>query len=266
MHIRINKNCDKNIQRYLEKSEKSIGTINLSGRNSIQKNKWLRKKHKIDKVLNKLGFYSLIWTMGLIAILIIGNTISFNIKTETIKLHLLEEVDAYEEIIEEKEDYTEQEIFEIIEEVDEVYNTAPELTPDEDVIKQAEGLLTQFEGMHLKPYWDYKQWSVCYGTKTDNQYKIKTEAECIELLDDRIKTELLRINRSWDLLPAHKKAALISFFYNVGYKHNIMQYAARGDDDSVVYLMSLYNSAGGQYMKWLAKRRTIEINHYKGNE
>lgn len=65
--------CSKyNEQYYLEDSEKWDTTINLSGRNSIKKNRYMRKKAKILKVIHRIVIYlcSAIAIVGCILILI----------------------------------------------------------------------------------------------------------------------------------------------------------------------------------------------------
>lgn len=132
---------------------------------------------------------------------------------------------------------------------------------DEKAINQAIEFIKVHEGVRYTAYWDVKHYSICYGTKS---YKgaTATKEECNKFIRDRVQNELLRINRSADSLPVNKKVALISFFYNVGYKHNILDYARKGDDKSVIYLISLYNSAGGKFLPGLQKRRNAEIKIY----
>jgi GH24 family phage-related lysozyme (muramidase) len=133
---------------------------------------------------------------------------------------------------------------------------------DEYVIEKTMEFLRHHEGVRYTAYWDVKQYSICYGTRSVKGATANKE-ECEKILRERVQSELLRINRLGDNLPANKKVALISFFYNVGYKIEILNYARKGDDASVVYLMSLYNKAGGKYLPGLQKRRNAEIAVYK---
>lgn len=118
---------------------------------------------------------------------------------------------------------------------------------DDQVIAEAIDFIKHHEGVRYTAYWDVKQYSICYGTRS-TKGATATQEECDQLLKERVQSELLRVNRMADGIGGNKKAALVSFFYNVGYKSNVLQYAARGDDKSVVYLMSLYNSAGGKVL------------------
>ncbi len=134
---------------------------------------------------------------------------------------------------------------------------------DDEVINEAIKLMHKFEWVRYEAYFDYKQWSICYWTKSF-KWEVTTQAECDKRLKERVQSELLRINRLADNLEGHKKAALISFFYNTWFKSNVLNYARRWDDKSVVYLMSLYNVAGNKKLNWLVSRRNAEIKVYKG--
>lgn len=132
---------------------------------------------------------------------------------------------------------------------------------DDEVIKIAIEFIKSKEGVRYVAYPDYGQYSICYGNKS-RKGATATQEECDKLLLERVQSELLRINRQADGIGGNKKAALISFFYNVGYKANVLNYAARGDDKSVVYLISLYTYADGNFLPWLQKRRQAEIKLY----
>jgi len=133
---------------------------------------------------------------------------------------------------------------------------------DEKVINEAIKYLKRKEWVRYKAYWDFKQYSICYGTKS-KKWATATHKECEQQLKERVQKELLRINRSADNLDWNKKVALISFFYNTWYKHNIMMYAKRNDHNSVTYLMNKYIYSNWKALKWLVKRRAEEIKIYK---
>jgi len=132
---------------------------------------------------------------------------------------------------------------------------------DSEVIQEAMKFLKKYEWMRTLAYFDHKQWSVCYWTKS-YKWEIVSKENCDKRLEARVKTELLRINRLADNLAWNKKVALISFMYNTGYNYKILNYARRWDDKSVIFLVSQYNSAGGVYLKGLQKRRNAEIDYY----
>jgi len=136
---------------------------------------------------------------------------------------------------------------------------------DEKVIEETIKLLHKFEWVRLKAYWDFKQYSICYGTKS-YKWEVVTQEECDKRLKERVQTELLRINRLADNISWNKKVALISFFYNTWYKFDVLNYVAKWDDASVVYLIRQYNMAWGKYNKWLASRRMEEVLYYNTNK
>jgi len=133
---------------------------------------------------------------------------------------------------------------------------------DEKVVKKAMEFLRKKEGVRYKAYWDFKQWSICYWMKS-KKGAVVTHKQCEKQLKERVQNELLKINRSWDNLSWNKKVALISFFYNAWYKHNIMMYAKRNDHNSVTYLMNKYIYSNWKVLKWLVNRRAEEIAFYK---
>jgi len=137
----------------------------------------------------------------------------------------------------------------------------PEILPDEKVIQEAMAFIKKFEWVRYEAYHDFKQYSICFGTKSFKWEKVNKE-ECDKRLRERVQSELLRVNRLADNLSWNKKAALISFFYNCWFQIDVLNYAARWDDKSVVFLVSQYNVAWDKYNRGLQKRRNAEINLY----
>ncbi len=136
------------------------------------------------------------------------------------------------------------------------------ISPDEKVINEAIAFIKKFEWVRYEAYFDFKQYSICFGTKSFKWEKVNAE-ECDKRLKQRVQSELLRVNRLADGLQWNKKAALISFFYNTGFNIDVLNYAMKWDDKSVVFLVSQYNVAWGKYKKGLASRRAAEISFYK---
>ena len=114
------------------------------------------------------------------------------------------------------------------------------------------------EWVRYKSYWDFKQWSICYGMKS-TKWATATKEQCDEDLKNRVKYELDRINKYGEHLEDEKKIALISFFYNVWYKHNILLYASKGDYKSTTYIMNKYVYVWWKINKGLQYRRQQEI-------
>ena len=276
-----------NVNSCLIDSELSDNTINLSGRHSIEYN---RRKRKIAKTVNYMpNIAKWFWTLWLLFVIIgsLGRMNAEEIKfenileTPTINAEDMLEVDEFvEEIEKEVEDYVgETEIVKSVIPIKEekleykskwlavtakVEPTVKNgwLKKDSIVIEEAIKFLKKHEWVRYKAYWDFRQYSICYWTKSF-KWEIVTEEICEQRLKERVQSELLRINRMGDNLHFRKKVALISFFYNTWYKSNVLRYAAKWDDKSVVYLMSLHNVAWGKVLQWLVNRRAAEIEEYK---
>ena len=144
---------------------------------------------------------------------------------------------------------------------------------------EAVAMLKAEEGFSSKPYWDYAQWTVGYGTKCPDdmleyykQYGI-TEAEAESLLRTyllRFETELHKfMNRTGVKLNQNQFDALLLFTYNcgsgwsydtTGIFYNPILSGATGND--LIYDFSRWCSAGGQILTSLLRRRLCEANIY----
>lgn len=133
------------------------------------------------------------------------------------------------------------------------------------IIREAMDMIKELEWVRYKAYYDHKQWSICYWTKS-TYWATASHDQCHNLLWLRVASELERINKIAPWLERNKKVALISFMYNVWFKKHILQYAKKWDDASVVYLMSQYNMGGWKYLQGLQNRRYKEIEFYNLNK
>ena len=144
-------------------------------------------------------------------------------------------------------------------------------------------LLKAEEGFSSKPYWDYAQWTVGYGTKCPDdmleyykQYGI-TEAEAESLLRTyltRFENELHKfMGRTGVQLNQNQFDALLLFTYNCGsgwsYEtsslfYNAIVSGATGND--LIYAFSRWCTAGGQILTALLRRRLCEANIYLNGE
>jgi len=259
---------DKDVEKYLERSEQKWSSyINLSGKSSLKKNK---KARRVKKVKSQLMTTLSLFLPMIFIVYIIWSIVWTNVQLDTLKVNLLEDVSAHYEIPE-QDSYTEDEISEIVDEIQEfaqevegVPNESEwELYTDDQIIDLAFDFIKDLEWMHLTAYWDVKRYSIWCGT-------ISYEGETITIEEARsrchnyIGGKLLQINRVADGLEWNKKVALLSFMHNTGYNYRVLMYAARGDDASVIYIMSQYVMAWWEYMKGLNKRRQIEIAKYNG--
>lgn len=140
-------------------------------------------------------------------------------------------------------------------------------------------MLKRMEGFSAKPYWDYSQWTVGYGTRCPDEdlerYRANgiTEEEAEALLRTYLSGTEKALNGfagKYGLsLSQNQFDALVLFSYNCGtawmyQEHYAITSAvingAVGND--FLYPMGLWCSAGGEILPGLIERRLIEANIY----
>lgn len=141
-------------------------------------------------------------------------------------------------------------------------------------------LIKDEEGFVRKPYWDYSQYTVGYGTKCPDDkldYYLEngiTEEEAIALLCSHLKGVEKRLNQ--DLidrfqltLTQNQFDALVSFSYNCGTRwiydesDNLRRAVINGaDENEIIYRFSRWCNAGGVIQTILVRRRLWEANLY----
>lgn len=140
-------------------------------------------------------------------------------------------------------------------------------------------ILKAEEGFSSKPYWDYAQWTVGYGTKCPDDkldyYKQNgiTEGEAEELLRTyvaRFESELYKfMNKTGVQLNQNQFDALLLFSYNCGSGwsydstgglYNAVVSGATGS--TLIDAFSRWCNAGGQIKTFLLRRRLCEANIY----
>lgn len=138
-------------------------------------------------------------------------------------------------------------------------------------------MLKKIEGFAPRPYWDYSQWTVGYGTRCPDElletYSNRdiTEAEAEALFREMLlsfETEVNKLIQKHGLsLTQYEFDALVAFTYNCGgawtYNENsainrAVRYGFTGTD--LVYAMSLYSMADTDYL--LVNRRLSEAYLY----
>lgn len=147
------------------------------------------------------------------------------------------------------------------------------------VSEDAIAILKAEEGFSSKPYWDYAQWTVGYGTKCPDDmleyYKEHgiTEAEANTLFRTylvRFEEEIHKFSaRTGVTLTQNQFDALLLFTYNCGsgwsYSTDGLFYQAivsGATGNEIIYAFSRWCSAGGQILSGLLRRRLAEANMY----
>ncbi|MBR5020643.1 MAG: SH3 domain-containing protein [Oscillospiraceae bacterium] len=141
-------------------------------------------------------------------------------------------------------------------------------------------LIKDFEGFYKYPYWDYKQWTVGYGTLCPEdkleEYTEKgiTKAEAQKLLEKEIVSYETSVNKfidKYDLkMNQQQFDALVSFTYNVGggwtsgaSSQLFTQYVIAGKTgNDFIFAISLWSNAGNSMNIGLVNRRLKEANLY----
>lgn len=141
-------------------------------------------------------------------------------------------------------------------------------------------LIKEEEGFIFKPYWDYAQYTVGYGTKCPDdklEYYTEhgiTEEEAVALLRSHLDGVENRLNK--DLidkfqltLTQNQFDALVSFSYNCGTgwiyneSDNLRRAILTGaTGNEIIYRFSRWCNAGGQIKTFLLRRRLCEANMY----
>lgn len=139
-------------------------------------------------------------------------------------------------------------------------------------------LIKKLEGFVSRPYYDYNQWSVGYGTRCPEEDRVRyqtygiTTAEADALLReyvDGFETKLNAFTSKYHLsLKQHQFDALISFTYNLGsdWMNNESTFrtavlnGASGND--FLFAIGRWCTANGEILESLIKRRLAEANLY----
>ncbi len=157
--------------------------------------------------------------------------------------------------------------------------TQPEPDPNAPmVVSQALlDMLKTMEGFYSKPYWDYSQWTIGYGTRCPDDmvdYYNKnpiTEEQAQEMLMKEMAEYEVPLNnfikKHGLKLKQHQYDALVSFSYNCGANWTnstsgyFVEAVLSGDvSNQFIYGMLLWSKAGSDYI--LIPRRKSEANLY----
>jgi len=140
-------------------------------------------------------------------------------------------------------------------------------------------LIKSMEGFAAKPYWDYGQWTVGFGTKCPEEHRERYTAEGIPPEEaDALMRQLVDIFvgevnsfmvRNQIQLNQQQFDALVSFVYNVGssvlYNNDstVIKAVLNGaEGNDFMFAIGQWCSAGGEFMQGLLRRRMIEAYMY----
>lgn len=152
---------------------------------------------------------------------------------------------------------------------------ASSMTASEDCVE----FVKKVEGFSAKPYYDYSQHTVGYGTKCPTEkyfdYMVngipRDEAEVLlrETLAEVSDAVNKKLMDPYQLtFTQHQFDALVSFSFNIGtawmtYDSTLRNAILRNAGaDELVYAFSLYCTAGGNYSSGLINRRLCEANMF----
>lgn len=153
-------------------------------------------------------------------------------------------------------------------------SAASELVPSDDCINA----IKKWEGFSAKPYWDYSQWTVGYGTRVPDgmldTYKANgiTQEEADILLREHLESTAKSLNSFCDkyslTMDQGQFDALISLSFNCGtawlYRVSTLRTAIiegwTGND--LLFALGQWSTAGGSTLPALIRRRMAEANMY----
>lgn len=143
----------------------------------------------------------------------------------------------------------------------------PVSTQPVDVVDQGlVNFIKKTEGLSLKAYWDYKQYSIGYGTKANSATEVITEPEALARLTVEIdKAEKLAEKVIPAGAPIGVKQALTDLTYNAGsgWEEAGLGTAVKASDwvAAKEHLLQ-YNHAGGVVNAGLTARREAEASWF----
>lgn len=140
-------------------------------------------------------------------------------------------------------------------------------------------VIKKLEGFNPYAFWDYKQWSIGYGSKCPAGMEVYYTEEKGNQISEAYAEELLLgelvvfeeyvnnfIQRNNLTLAQHQYDALVSFTYNTGYSWNsttgnLASAVINGSTGTdFIYGMMLWSMAGSEHI--LINRRIAEVNIY----
>jgi len=137
--------------------------------------------------------------------------------------------------------------------------------PDEAIDQGLVNYIKKAEGFRPKAYWDYKQWSIGFGTKAKSQDEVIDQVEG----ERRLRIEIVNadnlVKNVYPNLPKGVHQALTDLTYNAGpgwESHSLGAAVKAQKWDTVKANILQYNHAGGQVNAGLTARREAEVSWF----
>jgi len=137
--------------------------------------------------------------------------------------------------------------------------------PDEAIDQGLVNYIKKAEGFRPKAYWDYKQWSIGFGTKAKSQDEVIDQVEG----ERRLRIEIVNadnlVKNVYPNLPKGVHQALTDLTYNAGpgwESHSLGAAVKAQKWDTVKADILQYNHAGGQVNAGLTARREAEVSWF----
>lgn len=130
--------------------------------------------------------------------------------------------------------------------------------------KHGVDFIKQYEGFYKKAFWDYKQWSIGYGSKAKHKDEVITEPEAAKRLGQEASKFEVYIKKYIKVpLTQNMFDALVSFTYNVGQGwmingSSVLTALNSRDYKETADNLLAWNRAGGKILKGLSSRRKAE--------
>jgi GH24 family phage-related lysozyme (muramidase) len=142
----------------------------------------------------------------------------------------------------------------------------PEVAADQTAVDQGlVDFIKKQEGFKANAYWDYKQYSIGYGTKASSAAEVITQAEAEARLRKEIAAADALVTAKFPNLPKGQHQALIDLTYNAGSgweEASLGKAVAAQKIETIKADILQYNHAGGAVNAGLTARREAEVSWF----
>lgn len=138
-------------------------------------------------------------------------------------------------------------------------------TPHPIVDDALTNFVAKQEGFSAKAYWDYKQYTIGYGTKASSASETITEAEAKQRLAAELTSAAHAVSTAIPKAPLGVQQAMTDFSFNLGtgwINEPLGELLKAGNYAEAKNHVLMYNHAGGQVLEALTKRRQAEVSWF----